>query len=225
MLVPLDWLKEYTHIDVGLEEYLERMTKCGVGVEGVHEIGAGISGVVTGKLTAVDKHPDADRLLVCRADVGDRTVQVITAAPNVAAGAVVPVALHGARLAGGTVIKKGKMRGVVSEGMLCSGAELGLTGEDAPGADVDGILILPDDTKPGLDVMDALGIGGVVVDFEVYANRPDRQSIIASRARRLRLETDCACPRFASIARWTKGCRFVWRWPTPASARGTWRAS
>jgi len=195
MLVPLDWLKEYTHIDVGLEEYLERMTKCGVGVEGVHEIGAGISGVVTGKLTAVDKHPDADRLLVCRADVGDRTVQVITAAPNVAAGAVVPVALHGARLAGGTVIKKGKMRGVVSEGMLCSGAELGLTGEDAPGADVDGILILPDDTKPGLDVMDALGIGGVVVDFEVYANRPDRQSIIGiARETASALETDLRLP-------------------------------
>ncbi|MFZ5975068.1 MAG: phenylalanine--tRNA ligase subunit beta, partial [Bacillota bacterium] len=195
MLVPLEWLREYTDINVSLEEYLSRMTMCGVGVEGVEEAGAAISGVVTGKILSLEKHPDADRLQVCQVDIKDKTLQVVTGAPNVYEGAVIPVATHGARLPGGSVIKKGKMRGVVSEGMLCSGAELQLGEEDVPGAGVDGILILPEDTATGEDIINALGLGGVVVDFEVYANRPDRQSIIGiARETAAALETQLRLP-------------------------------
>jgi phenylalanyl-tRNA synthetase beta chain len=198
MLVPLEWLKEYTDINVDLDTYLSRMVLCGVGVESVEELGADISGVVTGKVIKMEKHPDADRLQVCIVDVGGSVLQVVTGADNVFEGAVVPVATHGARLPGGKTIKKGKMRGVASEGMLCSGTELQLTDADVPGAEVDGILILPAETAVGRDIADVLGTGGVVVDFEVYANRPDRQSVIGiARETAAALETPLRLPEIS----------------------------
>lgn len=196
MIVPLEWLKEYTDINVSQDEYLSKMIMMGIGVESVEELGAELNGVIVGKIISMEKHPDADRLKICMLDVGaEEQLQIITAAPNVSEGDTVPVATHGTKLPSGMVIKKGKMRGVVSNGMLCGGEELDLTDDDCEGASIDGVLILPNEIVPGTSLAEALKIGGVVVDFEVYANRPDRQSIIGmARETAATLETELRLP-------------------------------
>ncbi|MDR1693547.1 MAG: phenylalanine--tRNA ligase subunit beta, partial [Oscillospiraceae bacterium] len=142
-------------------------------------LGGEISGVVIGKVLTIDKHPEADRLFVCSVDVGDGSPrQIITGATNVFAGAVIPAALDGAFLPGGKKIKTGKMRGLESQGMLCSGEELGIDGLDQPGADVDGILILDDSFTIGADAAEALMLKDTVIEFEITNNRPDCLSVI-----------------------------------------------
>ena len=175
------------------------MIMMGIGVESVEELGAELNGVIVGKIMSMEKHPDADRLKICMLDVGaEEQLQIITAAPNVSVGDTVPVATHGTKLPSGMVIKKGKMRGVVSNGMLCGGEELDLTDDDCEGASIDGVLILPNEIIPGASLAEALKIGGVVVDFEVYANRPDRQSIIGmARETAATLETELRLPKIS----------------------------
>lgn len=175
-----EWLSQYVALDgVSPKELAHMLTMSGSKVESVTELGAEIQNVVIGRVITIDKHPDADRLFVCTVDVGDGSPrQIITGANNVFAGAIVPAALDGALLPGGKKIKTGKMRGLESQGMLCSGEELGLDGHDQPGADADGILILDDSFTVGDDAVKALMLRDTVIEFEITNNRPDCLSVI-----------------------------------------------
>ena len=145
MLLPINWVKDYVEIDVSTEELAEMLTMTGSNAEEIISLREEISNVVVGKILSVESHPNADRLLVCKVDVGKEVIQVVTGADNVASGQLVPVALHGAKLPGGITIKRGKLRGVESQGMMCSGEELELKDSDYPGAEADGILILQEE--------------------------------------------------------------------------------
>ncbi|MBR6728707.1 MAG: phenylalanine--tRNA ligase subunit beta, partial [Clostridia bacterium] len=151
MKIPMSWLNDYTDVTgITPEEYNHRMTMTGSKVEGIENPGENLLNVVTGKITDITPHPDADKLVVCQVNVGDKTLQIVTGAPNVKPGQTVPVALDGALLPDGTKIKTGKLRGVESTGMLCSYEELGMTEQDFPDAEY-GILILDDSLPAGLD--------------------------------------------------------------------------
>jgi len=183
MKTPISWLKDFVDLDVDVKTYIHKMTMSGSKVETVEELGSEISKVVIGKIVEIGKHPDADKLLVTQIDVGEGIIQIVTGAQNVFAGAIVPVALSGSTLPHGITIKKGKLRGVESNGMLCSIAELNLTLDDCPNATEDGIYILPEVTedgvvlKPGMDAKEALRLNEVVMEFEITPNRPDCLSI------------------------------------------------
>lgn len=193
MNVSLKWLG--TLVDIkGLdpEEMAEVLTVSGIPVEHVVRPGKGISGVVTGKLLARDKHPDADRLLVCQLDVGEKEpVQIVTSADNMQVGDIVPVALNGAHVPakhdhsapgglayGDTKIKAGKLRGVKSAGMMCSLGELGLDVNLFPGMSADGIMILPPDTPVGVDIHTLYDLDDVIFEMELTANRGDCFSMV-----------------------------------------------
>lgn len=175
MRLPLSWLKDYMNTD-GIEnaEYMHKMTMSGSIVEGIENAADEFKNVVTGKILKIEKHPDADKLVVCQVDVGDDApIQIVTGATNVFEGAVVPVAKHKSTLPGGVKITKGKLRGVESFGMMCSTDELGISEERATG-----ILILSDDTPIGEDITKVLGLDENVAEFEITSNRPDCMSII-----------------------------------------------
>lgn len=184
MNLPRKWLADFVDVsDIDTKAYCDRMTDTGSKVESFETLASDISGVVAGKILSVEKHPDADKLVVCSVDIGRvEPVQIVTAATNVFAGATVPIATDGADLPGGIKIKKGKLRGVVSEGMFCSIAELDLTLHDMPDAIEDGILILDHvglgDAVPGTDIKDVVGLVDDVVEFEITPNRPDCLSVI-----------------------------------------------
>jgi phenylalanyl-tRNA synthetase beta chain len=180
MLVPINWIKEYVDIDENIDtvDLANQLTMTGSNVEEVITLREDISNVVVGKILSVEAHPNADKLVVCKVDVGEDTIQIVTGADNVASGQLVPIALHGAKLPGGVVIKRGKLRGVESHGMMCSGEELEIKDSDYPGAEVDGILILQEDYPLGMDIKEALDLGGEVIDFEITSNRPDCLSMV-----------------------------------------------
>ena len=181
MVVPFSWLKDYVDIDISAEELQEKLFSCGFEVESLTYLGKDVTNVVTGRFTKTEKHPDADRLTVCTVDCGAHGVkQIYTAATNVFEGASVPCALDGATVlheGGIQKIKTGKLRGVVSEGMFCSGEELGITDDYYEGAEVYGILILDEDTPVGVDIRPVVGIDDYLFDIAVTANRPDCQSV------------------------------------------------
>ena len=178
MKLPLSWLSDYLDMTgITPEQYNHAMTMSGSKVEGIENLGDEIENVVTGKILSVEKHPDADKLKICQVDVGSETIQIVTGADNVKPGQTVPVAKDGARLPGGKKIKKGKLRGVVSNGMMCSYEEIGMTKEDFPDAEY-GILILEDGLPLGKDIKEVFGLDNPVVEFEITSNRPDCFSII-----------------------------------------------
>lgn len=183
MKLPLSWLSDYTDITgITPREYDARLTMSGSKVEECVYLGEGIENVVTGKVLSVVDHTDSDHLKICMLDVGTgEPVQIVTGAPNVtvdSVGELCPVALHGATLPGGIKIKKGKLRGEVSNGMMCSFQELGLTHGCVPYACEDGILFLPAGTPIGADIKGILGLDDYVADFEITSNRPDCMSVI-----------------------------------------------
>ena len=175
------WLLDYVDVsEVEPHEFSEAMTMSGSKVEGYCREGADISGVVVGEILSVVKHPNADSLVICQVNIGEaEPVQIVTGATNVFAGAYVPVATNGSHLPGDKVIKKGKLRGEVSNGMLCSLSELGLTVHDFPYAIEDGIFILGDDCEktPGMDIHESIGLNDLCTEFEITSNRPDCLSI------------------------------------------------
>ena len=178
MKVPMKWIREYADIPVSAEEYMNRMIMIGDGVEGYEGLGDQVTGVAVGRVLTCEPHPDSDHLHVCTVDVGEPApLQIVCGAPNVAAGQLVPVATNGAHLPGGVTIKKGKLRGVVSEGMICSGEELGCPPELYPNIWEKGILVFNEDYPLGADVRPILGLDDTVMDFEVLANRPDCLSV------------------------------------------------
>lgn len=178
MKLSRNWLNEFTRINSSDKEYAEKMTMSGSKVETIERPGDDITNVVVGKVTDIFRHENSDHLFVCTVDIGsENTLTVVTGAQNVSKGDIVPVALHGATLPGGVKIKKGNLRGVKSEGMLCSLAELGLTVNDYPYADADGIFILREDCRIGDDIRPLLGLDDSIIDFEITNNRADCLSI------------------------------------------------
>lgn len=183
MKLPLSWLSDYTDISgVTPKEYDARLTMSGSKVEEVYYLGAEIENVVTGKVLSVVDHPDSDHLKICQIDVGQgEPIQIVTGAPNVtpdSVGEICPVALHKSTLPGGVKITKGKLRGEVSNGMMCSFQELGLTHGCVPYACENGILFLPEGTPVGEDIKKVLGLDDYVADFEITSNRADCFSVI-----------------------------------------------
>jgi len=178
MLVPIKWLKEYIKLDVSAQELADAMTLTGTNAEGVTQIADDIKDVVVGRIIEIKQHPNADKLLTCNVDIGKETLQIVTGAPNVASGQYVPVAVNGALLPGGIRIKTGKLRGELSQGMLCSAEELGLERMGYMDDGVDGILVFDREYPLGMDIIDALELEDEVIDFEVTSNRPDCLSIV-----------------------------------------------
>lgn len=173
------WLREFTDVSVGDKEYADRMTMSGSKVEVFTYLGEEIVNVVVGKVTAMERHPNSDHLWICSTDVGGaEQITVVTGAQNVGVGDLVPVALDGSLLPGGKEIHAGELRGVMSEGMLCSLPELGLTKSDVPYAIEDGIIILQEDCEVGRDIREVLGFDDSVIEFEITSNRPDCLSVI-----------------------------------------------
>ncbi len=179
-----NWLADYVNIDeIDNKTYCDRMTITGSKVEGFEVLGDNIENVVVAKVTHMEKHPDSDHLWVCRLDAGEvhgHDIQIVTGAQNVFVGALVPAALPVAKLPGDVVIKAGKLRGVESNGMLCSMGELELTTHECPGKEENGILILDADCEDriGEDIRDVLMLRDTSVEFEITSNRPDCLSMI-----------------------------------------------
>jgi len=178
MKVPMSWLNDYVDINMSPEEYAAGMTISGSKVESIQKMGEEIQNVVVAKILSIEKHPDADSLQICQVDFGNEQTQIVTGATNIKVGDYVPVAKHGSKLPGGITIKKTKLRGVESNGMMCSIGELGLTKEDYPHAAEDGIFILEGQPPLGTDIKEVLGLNENVIEFEITSNRPDCFSVI-----------------------------------------------
>ena len=178
MNLSMKWLSDYVTLDTTVKEFCAAMTMSGSKVEVATEEGSEIKNVVVGKLLSVVPHENSDHLVVCQVDVGqEQPIQIVTGAPNVKAGDIVPVALCGAELPNGVKIKKSKLRGVESNGMLCSLGELGLTVHDFPYAIADGIFLIQEDCQIGQDIHEAIGLNDTSVEFEITSNRPDCLSV------------------------------------------------
>ena len=178
MKLSRNWLDEFTRVGVSDKEFCDGMTMSGSKVETLDVLGEDISKVVVGRVAEIARHPDSDHLWVCQVEVGgEKPVQIVTGAQNVKQGDLAPVALDGSELPGGKRIEKGALRGVASEGMLCSLGELGLTVNDYPYAIADGIFILQEPCAVGQDIREVVGLRDSVVDFEITNNRPDCLSV------------------------------------------------
>lgn len=180
MNLSMRWLKDYVDIgNVSMRDFSEAMSMSGSKVEGWETEFEDVKNVVVGKILQVEPHPDSDHLVICQLDVGkDEPVQIVTGASNVHVGDLVPAALHKSQLPNGVKITKGKLRGVMSNGMMCSIAELNLTKGDFPYAVEDGIFLLQEDCKPGQDIASAIGCNDTCVEFEITPNRPDCLSVL-----------------------------------------------
>ena len=174
MKLSLKMLRDYVDIPVSAEDYAERMIRTGTAVEGLDFLGAELEKVVVGRILTCENVEGSDHLHLCMVDVGGESpLQIVCGAPNAAAGKLVPVALDGARLPGGLKIKKGKLRGIVSEGMLCAATELKVPQELYPSVGDEGLLIFNEEYPVGSDVRPIFGLDDTAVDFEILANRPD----------------------------------------------------
>ncbi len=188
MNTSLSWIKAYVpDLDVTAQEYTDAMTLTGTKVETFEKLDADLDKIVIGQILSIERHPDADKLIICQVNVGEKTVQIVTGAPNVHEGDKVPVVLDGGRVAGGhdgkktpggVPIKSGKLRGVDSYGMMCSIEELGSTREMYPEAPEYGIYIFPEDAVVGESAVKALGLDDVVFEYEITSNRVDCYSVI-----------------------------------------------
>lgn len=179
MKVSFNWLKEYIDIKESPETLAEKLTRAGIPVEYLTYPGEKVLNVVTGKVVDIYHHPDADKLWICKIDIkGEEVLQIVTGANNVTKDAIVPVAKVGAVLPNGLKIKNGKLRGVESNGMLCSATELGIEDKLLQPSERSGIFILPQDTPIGVDVREVLGLNDVIFEFELTANRGDCMNII-----------------------------------------------
>lgn len=188
MNTSMSWIKMYVpDLDVTAQEYTDAMTLSGTKVEGYEKLDADLDKIVIGQIMKIERHPDADKLIVCQVDIGTETVQIVTGAPNVKEGDKVPVVLDGGRVAGshdgkktpgGVLIKKGQLRGVESCGMMCSIEELGSTREMYPEAPEYGIYIFPEDAEVGQNAVKALGLDDVVFEYEITSNRVDCYGVI-----------------------------------------------
>ena len=188
MNTPLSWIKAYVpDLECSDQEYMDAMTLSGTKCEGFERLDADLEKIVVGQIEKIEKHPDADKLVVCQVNIGTEVTQIVTGATNVAEGQKIPVVLDGGRVAGGhdgsktaggIKIKKGKLRGVESNGMMCSIEELGSTTDFYPEAPEDGIYIFDDSVEVGADAVEVLGLHETVFEYEVTSNRVDCYSVI-----------------------------------------------
>lgn len=189
MNTALSWIKAYVpELDCTDQEYCDAMTLSGTKVEGFERTDKNLEKIVVGQILSIERHPDADKLVVCQVDIGEKTIQIVTGAPNVAVGQKVPVVLDGGKVAGGhdggalpedgITIKAGKLRGVPSEGMMCSIEELGSSREMYPEAPEYGIYVFDEDVLVGADAAEALGLRDTIFEYEITSNRVDCYSIL-----------------------------------------------
>lgn len=189
MNTALSWIKAYVpDLEVTAQEYTDAMTLTGTKVEGFERLDKNLEKIVVGQIVSIEKHPDADKLIICQVNIGERMIQIVTGAPNVKEGDKVPVVLDGGKVAGGhdggalpedgIKIKKGKLRGVESDGMMCSIEELGSSKDMYPDAPEYGIYIMKEDTPVGADAVEILGLHDVVFEYEITSNRVDCYSIL-----------------------------------------------
>lgn len=188
MLVPILWLRDYTDVNIDIEEYCERMVMSGSNIETVEKFGVNTEKVFVGRIDKIKQHPNADRLVICDVNIGTENVQIVTGASNVFEGAFVPVAVDGSKIPGplhgqskdgdSVVIMKGELRGINSDGMLCGATELGLDDSVVPISHKNGIWILDGELIPGTPFVEAMELLQDAVDFEITPNRPDCLSII-----------------------------------------------
>ena len=179
MDVPMSWMKEYAPVTADIKDFVEDITLTGSKVEGYVTVAGEIKNVVTGLIKEIERHPDADKLVICKIDAGQgRDLTIVTGAPNVKVGDYVPVALDNSVIAGGKEIKTGELRGVVSEGMLCSVEELGCDAHDFPEAPEYGIYIFPEPVELGKDIVEVMDLKDEVVEYEITSNRPDCFSVL-----------------------------------------------
>ena len=179
MKASIEWLKEYVDIQKEPKELADILTMTGSKVETIESKGNDIKNVVVGKILEICKHPDADKLIVTKVDIGEEVVQIVTGADNVKVGDIIPIAKDGSELPGGVKIKKGMLRGVESCGMMCSVGELGLNVDDYQGQIEHGIMILPSNNVQylGKDIVEVLNLREDIIEFEITPNRPDCFSI------------------------------------------------
>ena len=179
MKVSREWLEEYSDIDVDSVKLGDILTMTGSKVETVEQRGNDIKNVVVGKILEIEKHPDADKLVVTKVDVKTEILQIVTGANNIKVNDIVPIAKDGAELPGGVKIKTGKLRGIESCGMMCSVGELGLDVNDYPNQIEHGIMILDKNLEKdlGKDIVEVLNLKEDIIDFEITPNRPDCLSI------------------------------------------------
>ena len=189
MNTALSWIKAYVpELECTDQEYCDAMTLSGTKVEGYERLDKNLEKIVVGQIEKIERHPDADKLIVCQVNIGAETIQIVTGAPNVKEGDKVPVVLDGGKVAGGhdggplpeegIAIKAGKLRGVPSNGMMCSIEELGTTREMYPEAPEYGIYIFGEDAEVGSDAVEALGLRDTVFEYEITSNRVDCYSVL-----------------------------------------------
>lgn len=188
MNTALSWIKAYVpELDCTAQEYTDAMTLTGTKVEGFERLDADLDKIVIGQVKKVDRHPDADKLVICQVDIGTDTIQIVTGAPNVYEGMKTPVCLDGGRVAGGhdgsrthggIKIKKGKLRGIESNGMMCSIEELGSSKDYYPDAPENGLYDMGEDAVVGADAIEALGLRDTVFEYEITSNRVDCYSVL-----------------------------------------------
>lgn len=189
MNTPLSWIKVYVpELDCSDREYSDAMTLSGTKVEGYQRLDKNLEKIVVGCIEKIERHPDADKLIICQVNIGSETIQIVTGAPNLKEGDSVPVVLDGGKVAGGhdggalpedgIPIKAGKLRGIASNGMMCSIEELGSSRELYPEAPEEGVYVFQKEVTPGADAIEALGLHDTVVEYEVTSNRVDCYSIL-----------------------------------------------
>lgn len=204
-----EWLQEYANISVDTVELADILTMAGQKVETIEQKGNDIKNVVVGKILEIEKHKDSDHLVITKVDVGTEKLQIVTGAPNIQVGDIVPIAKDGSQLPGGVKIKTGMLRGVESCGMMCSVGELGIDVNDFPNQIEDGIMILerekekikvlPDidiEKQLGKDIVQVLDLQEDIIDLEITPNRPDCLSIEGiGRETAVALQTEFKNPR------------------------------
>lgn len=188
MNTPLSWIKAYVpELECSDQEYMDAMTLSGTKCEGYERLDADLDKIVVGQIEKIERHPDADKLVICQVNIGTETIQIVTGAPNVEEGQKVPVVLDGGRVAGGhdgsrtpggIKIKKGKLRGIESCGMMCSIEELGSSRDYYPKAPENGIYVFDDDVEVGADAVEVLGLHDTVFEYEITSNRVDCYSVM-----------------------------------------------
>ncbi|MFI3201342.1 MAG: phenylalanine--tRNA ligase subunit beta, partial [Eubacteriales bacterium] len=189
MNTSLSWIKEYVpEINCTNQEYVDAMTLSGTKVETYECLDKNLDKIYVGEILSIEKHPDADKLIICQVSIGKETLQIVTGAPNVSVGDKIPVVMEGGKVAGGhdggplledgIVIKCGKLRGIESQGMMCSIEELGSSRDMYPLAPEDGIYIFQKDTKVGADAVEVLGLRDTVFEYEITSNRVDCYSVL-----------------------------------------------
>ncbi|MGB4034074.1 MAG: phenylalanine--tRNA ligase subunit beta [Christensenellales bacterium] len=178
MKVPISWLKDFVEIDIDEHQLSDKLVNCGFEIEGIIYLKDRIQNVITAKITKIQPHPQADKLNICTVFDGEKDLTIISAAPNIKEGDIVPVALDNAVLADGKKINAAEFRGILSHGMMCSGAELDISEEEFQGAGIDGVLILPKDTPLGEDINKIIGKDDIILDIAITTNRQDCNSIL-----------------------------------------------